>query len=187
MASEATLGMEGLQYNLSVQLLKDEPDTTAAELADHLAAMTVQEGGEWTMAAIDLERITPLSEAIDALAQAALGDPQLQAALLEARDVSQGTDSMYPEWYLDIGSLAGSLQDRDEPELSAAGAQIEAALQGAVLGSYGGGPYTWAGGLNILFDYGWLSHLRSYQNGEGATWSQDTHWDELLFVYAQDD
>ncbi len=182
--AETTVDMEGYQYNLSFASLRENEDWTGAELASDLAAMAVQEGGEWHHAAVDLSKIDPLSTAIDSLAQAVLDDPTLQAPLLEARAAANGADSMYPEWYMDIGSLADALEARPERALSEAGAEINAALNDAVVATYGGGPYTWLSGLNILFDYDWLNHLRSYQNGAGATWSQDTQWDELLYELA---
>jgi hypothetical protein len=183
--SEATLGMAGLQYNLSLATLREQSEMSAAELADDLARQTVQEGGEWTMSAVDLGLVQPLSQAIDALAQDALANPDTLEALLEARDASQGTDHTYNNWYLDLGSLSENLQASSSPALVAAGGDIAAALDQAVIGSYTGGPYRFAKGLNILFDTRWMMHLRDYQNGSGATWSQDTHWDELLMQVAE--
>ncbi len=88
----------------------------------------------------------------------------------------------YPEWYMDIGSLADQLEACPESVLAEGGAAINAALDDAVYSNYAEGAYHWLSGLTILFDERWLGHLRSYQQGEGATWSQDTHWDELLYV-----
>jgi len=51
-----------------------------------------------------------------------------------------------------------------------------------VYSSYSRGLYAGLSGLTILFDARWISHLETYQQGEGATWSQDTNWDELLYV-----
>ncbi len=182
--SESTVGMGGYQYDLTLATLRERPGWTPADLATDLANQAV-EGGEWTQSAFDSALVPALSTAIDGLAQAALADETVMEALLEARDASRGTDHTYNEWYMDIGDLARNIQDSSNPRLAAYGADIEAALDDAVIANYTGGPYAWATGLNILFDARWMSHLRDYQNGAGATWSQDTHWDDLLMAVAE--
>jgi hypothetical protein len=183
-ASESTVGMSGYQYDLTLASLRDNPDWGAAELATDLA-LQATEGGEWTQSAIDLGAVPPLSTAIDELAVAVLADDRLMEPLLQARDASQGTDHTYNEWYMDLGSLATNLQASDQPALSDAGLAIEQALDEAVIGNFTGGPYTFATGLNILFDTRWASHLTTYSEGRGASWSEDTHWDDLLLAISE--
>jgi hypothetical protein len=183
-ASEATLGMEGLQYNTSLALLHSQPDITPRDLAQDLARAPVEEAGEWTMSATDLTTILPLSNALDALAGSVLANEGLMDGLIAAREAADGTHTAYPEFYMDIGSFADALEARSEPTLANAGASINQALDTTAYAPYGAGRYTWSSGLNILLDENWPSHLRSYQNGAGATWSQDTQWDELLYALA---
>jgi len=184
-ASESTVGMNGYAYDLTFTSLGSNPAWTERELAADFARQAVEEGGEWTQSAIDLAQIGPLSTAIDELAQAVLDDDSLMDPLLSCRSAAQGTDHTYNDWYMDIGSLSGELQGSGNPGLSGPGASIEEALDAAVIANFTGGPYRFASGLNILFDERWMQHLRAYQDGAGATWSQDTHWDELLFAVSE--
>jgi len=184
-ASEASVSMAGLQYDLSLARLRAE-DLLAADLADDLARQAAEVGEERTFSATDLARVEALSGAIDALAGAALDDDEVLAALLDARAASSGTDATWPFWYLDLGSLTKQLLVSPHPALAAAGEDLDAALGEAVIGSYGNPPYAWAGGLNILFDPTWAEHLQLYREGEGATWSRDTRWDELLVRVAEE-
>ncbi len=183
-ASQATVGMSGLQYETNFSALAADPQTDGAELAQAMAYQTVHEGGEWTFAAIDLAEIERVSSAVDALAGLVLDDPSLEQDILQARQEARGTDNMYKNWYLDLYDLASVLSQSSDPDLAAAGDDIMAEMDIAVLAAYGSGLYGWTGGLNILFDYDWLNHLSNYSNGEGATWSQDTRWDDLLRTLA---
>ncbi|MFH1463486.1 MAG: clostripain-related cysteine peptidase [Pseudomonadota bacterium] len=184
-ASEATVGMSGLQYNLTFASLREQPAWGPAELAADLARQAVEDGGEWTFSATDLTLVRPLSEAVDALALAVLDDESLVQPLLDARGASQGTDPHYPLWYMDLGSLGEALVASPAPVLAARGQDLLDALDGAVIGAWGSGPYGWSSGLNILFDARWADHLQDYSQGSGATWAQDTHWDDLLLLLSE--
>jgi hypothetical protein len=179
-ASEATVGMGGFQYDLSFATLRDEPTWGPAELAADLAQQAVEVGGEWTFSATDLGQVDPLSQAIDELAVAVLDDDALLQPLLDARDEAEGTDPHYPRWYIDLGSLGQALVASPEPILAERGQALLDALDPAVIGAWGSYPYGWSSGLNIFFDPSWAQHLQAYHNGVGATWAQDTHWDDLL-------
>ena len=178
--SEATVGMEGFLYDQTFASLKANQDWTAGDLATDLAQQAVEQGGEWHESAVDMRQIEALSQAIDALAGAVLDDPSLEAPLLEARSESRGTDLQSNDWYMDIGDLASVLQERGEPELAQCGDELQSTLDASVTATFGNQPFSWASGLNILFDERWLNHLRDYHEGEGATWAQDTRWDDLL-------
>ena len=54
-----------------------------------------------------------------------------------------------------------------------------------MLAVYGNPPFAWVGGLTILFDWSGPSYLDLYVNGDGATWSEETLWDDLLEMYAE--
>jgi len=184
--SETVIYMdEGYMYDHALMLLRD---TTAAadgaDLALEMANSAVNGGGEWTHSAIDLGLIADVSAAVDQLAGLALADEALQDGLLLARADARGADFSWENWYLDLYDLAAVLANSTDPQLSAAGANIQAAMDNAVLGCWGSGPYSWLGGLTILFDASWPSYLDLYAYGDGATWSQDTRWDDLLFDLA---
>ena len=121
---------------------------------------------------------------MDALAGLALADEALVEGLLLARADARGADFAWGNWYLDLYDLANVLAGSADPQLSAAGADIVAAMDSAVLGVWGIGSYNWVGGMTILFDVSWPSYLDLYAYGDGATWSQDTRWDDLLFSLA---
>ncbi len=184
--AETTIYMdEGYMYDSALELLRDTvaaPD--GADLALELAESAVHGGGEWCHSALDLSRLEDVSAAVDALAGLALADEALVEGLLLARADARGADFAWGNWYLDLYDLANVLAGSADPQLSAAGADIVAAMDSAVLGVWGIGSYNWVGGMTILFDVSWPSYLDLYAYGDGATWSQDTRWDDLLFSLA---
>lgn len=185
-ASEATVGGEGLQYTPLLTLLRDAPATDARTLADAMARDAAVTGEEWTFSAIDLSRMDALAEAIDALAGAALGDGALRDALLADRDASRGADADWHDYYLDLGSFAAVVAaDENQPALAGPAAEVARALAASVVGEYGNDPYKWAGGLTIFFDLSDPWYVDLYHEGAGATWADATRWDELMVEMAR--
>jgi hypothetical protein len=180
--AETTIYMdEGYVYDRALMLLRDtEAAADGAALALEMANSAVNGGGEWTHSAIDLTTIGDVSVAVDQLAGLALSDGSLKAGLLQARTDARGADFGWGNWYLDLYDLATVLSGSADPQLSAAGDDLLAAMDVAVLGCWGMGPYSWLGGLTIMFDLNWPDYLDLYAYGDGATWSQDTRWDDLL-------
>ena len=183
-ASEASVGMLGFQYHQVISMLRDaaaEPD--GADLADELAASAAG-AGEWTFSAIDLKQMGDLNAAVDELAGKALNDVALERALLKARTNARGVDSTYKNWYLDLNDLGRALTESANSEMRASGEAIEAGIDEAVLSAHNNPPYAWSGGLTIMFDETWPSYLDDYSGGAGATWSQQTQWDDWILHLA---
>jgi len=179
--SLSTVGMEGYMYEPALALLRDVgADADGAALGIELARGSVEDGEEWNHSAIDLDQLADLSTALDQLAGLVLADESLVEPLLEARAQARGADTSYPNWYEDIRDLGVVLSGSDQPDLAAAGQAIVDGVDTAVLAVYGNPPYVWVGGLTILFDWDWPSYLDLYITGDGATWSQETRWDDLL-------
>lgn len=178
-AAETTVGWEGFMYEPILAYLRETPEANANDLAVLMSQGAVEEGGELTHSAIDLDALLDLSAEIDALAQLALADPSVSDALLDAREHTRGADEIWAEWYLDVGDLADQASASGHDGLSAQAVSIRAALDEAVVGNFNSGAYTWTTGLTIYFDPSRF-YLGDYTEGAGATWSRDTQWDEYL-------
>jgi hypothetical protein len=184
-AAETSVGYEGLQYGPMLAWLRANPAAAPRDLAHEMSRAAVEEGGEQSFSAIDLDAIAPLSAAIDGLAGAALADPALAERLYGYRTEARGADRRWKNWYLDLGDLANITAAAGEPALSPLAADLSLALGGAVVAAYGDDDFGWTSGLTIWFDP-WDEYLELYADGAGATWSQDTRWGELMRVYAAD-
>jgi len=180
--AETTIYMdEGYLYDSALMLLRDTGAAAdGADLAVEMAYSAVNGGGEWCHSATDLGRVGDVSTAVDGLAGLVLADETLEDGLLQARDDARGADFQWENWYLDLYDLGTVLSGSSDPQLSAAGDDILNAMDDAILGSYGSGPYSWVGGLTIMFSASMPGYLELYAYGNGATWSQDTRWDDLL-------
>jgi hypothetical protein len=179
--SQSTVGWEGFQYADALGYLRDGGGDGAG-LADLMAATEVAKGGEWNASATDLGRITPLADALDALALTALEAPSRIRAVMRAREDARAVQMRYHDWYVDLGDFADVLATSGDETLGAAAADVRAMLDPAVIGTYGNEDYEWVSGLSIHLATKPPRELEAYQDGAGATWSQETHWDELLWA-----
>ena len=186
--AETSEGMEGLQYGPALAFLRANVEATPQQFAEELSRGAVEEGGENTHSAIDLDALIGLDGAIDALAGAALADADVAQALMvfrqSARGVEAGRD--YKNWYLDIGDLAAVLVASGDPVLAPLGEDILTELDVAVVHSFASERFSWVGGLTIWFDpYSAYidDYIDMYTEGVGASWSVDTRWDDLMLSY----
>ncbi|MBN2382119.1 hypothetical protein JXQ70_04470 [bacterium] len=182
--SEAWVDGEGYMYAPVLARMRTQPDLTPAQLADELSRTSVEQGQELTHSAIDLAGLTELASAIDGLASCVLADPGLEPELIAVRNNSRGADEQWKNWYLDLRDFAHVLEMSELPLFSTCGRDLRTALDKTMISHYGNPPYDWTGGLSIFFDLEWLGYLELYHTGTGATWSQDTRWDDLLLVLA---
>lgn len=183
-ASEATVGGEGLQYGPALRLLRDAEDRSAAALAENLASMAVAQGGEWTYSATDLSQVAALSTALDELAGLLMEREGGVDWFLETRSSARAVETFYRDWYVDLVDLAAVTAASDDPDIAAAGAAVGEAAAAAILSNNSSEPLTWVGGLTIHADTEWTDYLELYSDGAGATWAQQTRWDELLLSAA---
>jgi hypothetical protein len=181
--SETVVGMDGFHYTEIIHALQADPDMSTQAVADLFAWSAGDYNEEWTFSVTDISKIDALSQTIDELAASVLTDPDLQTALLDARARARGADSTWQDYYLDLGDLADVLSDSDEATLSAHGDAIGSALSAAVPHNYTRAPYAWTQGLTIYSDLDW-TYLADYVDGSGATWAQETRWDDLLVELA---
>ncbi len=181
-AAEVSVGMEGFMYDMALDMLHDNSEATDAELALELAESSVLYGGEGNQAATDLLSMAPLTEALDALAGLVLDNPDLEGEFIRARDNASGMDPMWENWYMDIKDLAVQLSESTEPELVDAGLEVLDGIELAVEGVWNHETLDYAGGLTIFTDFEALGgyYMQLYCYGEGATWSQETRWDDLM-------
>lgn len=173
-ASEAWVGGEGVFYGPMLQDMR--AGVAAPDIARNMAAISVQEGGEFTFSAVDLAGMDTLAAAVDALAGWGLQSPEHSEALLGLRDQARGADVTWGLWYLDLRDLAVQA----EAAGAAGGAEVLDAMDASVLATHGNRPFEWAGGLSIFSDFSSFAMVNAYGNGAGATWSQATRWDEWL-------
>ncbi len=179
LASEAWVGGEGVLYTPFLQALRAEPELPLLELASRAASLSVEEGNERTFSAVDLRYMDDVAAGLDALAELGLSGPDGRAEVETALSVARGADPDYPRWYLDLGDLgAVSPTDRSGPLLEA--------MDVAVAGAFGNGRYDWTSGLTVFTDLDYPGYLTMYSEGAGATWAQETRWDELLIELAAD-
>jgi hypothetical protein len=181
--SETVVGMDGFHYTEIIRALQADPDMNTQAVADLFAWSAGDYNEEWTFSVTDISKIDALSQTIDALAASVLEDSELQTSLLDARERARGADSTWQDYYLDLGDFADVLSDSDDATLSAHGDAIESALDAAVPHNYTRAPYAWTQGLTIYSDLDW-TYLADYVDGSGATWSQETLWDDLLVELA---
>lgn len=183
-AAETTVGFQGFQYKSILRYLRENPDTTAAALADEMSRGAVQDGGEQTHAATDLDQLHVLDTALDELAGTLLTDEALRQTFVGYRKLARGTDAVWKNWYLDVGDLGAVMADAGDPVLGPYGTTLQEAVATAVIEPYGDEDYTWASGLTVWFDPT-SEYIELYSNGAGSTWSQDTRWGELMETYVK--
>jgi hypothetical protein len=132
--SEETEPGAGWPYRAILKRLVVKPTMDPAELAK----IVVGEYGKYftrtgeasTQSALDLERVTAVAQAVDALALALLADlPKMEAAVSLARDRAQKFDS--PE-YIDLHDFAGLLAQYlpHEAAVQTTAARLRAAIAG---------------------------------------------------------
>ncbi|MDP6935497.1 MAG: clostripain-related cysteine peptidase, partial [Myxococcota bacterium] len=182
--SETVVGMSGYQYDLVLEGLREE-DWTGAELADQMAWSSADFNGEWTHVALDLAGMDGLAVAVDELAAAVLADESRQDLFLDARNTAGAADlsDAWHDYMVDLHDLGEVLAGLDEATLVERGAAIDQAMEDSVVSFYSSSPFEWAGGLSIFAETDW-DYLEEYAEGEGATWSQQTQWDDLLVELA---
>ena len=184
-AAETSEGYQGLQYGTSIAYLRANPDTTSADMARELSRGAVEEGGEYTHSAWNLDDVSQIDAAVDAIAGAALADPELATALLEYRRSTRGVDEHWKNWYLDAGDLGSVMAAAGDPVLAPLGADLDTSIAGASVESFAVEDYSWVSGLTIWFDPSG-DYIEDYVSGAGATWSQDTRWGELMASMVKD-
>jgi hypothetical protein len=178
-ASETTVGLEGFHYTKILDALASDPELETAALADLFAWSAGEFNEEWTFSVADTDKLDALAAAIDGLAGDVLDAPELQQPFLEHWNSARAADSYWHDYYLDLGDLAAVLASSAEPIFASHGISIGEALQEAIPFNYTRSPYEWTNGLTIYGDLDW-EYLEPYASGAGATWSQETRWDELL-------
>lgn len=183
-AAETTVGFEGFQYEGILAYLRQNLDATPAELADEMSRGAVEEGGEETHAATDLDQLLVIDTAIDELAGALLADEALRQTFVGYRKTTRGADPIWKNWYLDLGDLGAVMEAAGDPTLAPHGTALRAAVGQAVVQPYGSEDYAWSSGLTVWFDPT-SEYIELYAEGEGATWSQDTRWGELMQTYVK--
>ena len=173
-ASQAWVGGKGLEYDLALAGLPADADAFA--VADLLAWSAGEMANELTYAAIDVERIQPLSDAIDGLAGAYLAHPDGVRQFQLARESARGLDREWEEWWLDLGSFADEAALNADPAIAAAGELVRSELGAVVVGNYARDQVAFAAGLTIYTDTSYEPWVDSYQGGPWA----ETRWAELL-------
>jgi hypothetical protein len=181
--SETTVGLDGFHYTQILEALHADPQMSPDAVADLIAWSAGDYNEEWTFSVTDISKMDALAQTIDSLAGSVLDDPELQSPFLELQASARGADSTWRDYYLDLGDLARVLSTSEVEVLASHGAAIDAALSEAIPFNYTRAPFAWTKGLTIYSDLDW-EYLSDYASGSGATWSQETRWDDLLVELA---
>jgi hypothetical protein len=187
-ASEAWVGGEGVMYAPMAERMRAQPDLTSADLGVSMAEDSVADGSERTFSAVDVDALGDLTTNIDLLAQWGLSSSDATRQLLIARSGSRGADESWGDFYHDLGDLTDVLaaSTAAPADVQALAAETGDSLRAAVLVARGDETYGWTNGLTIYFGLGGADSLEFYHSSAGATWSQETAWDEyLLAAYAE--
>jgi hypothetical protein len=182
-ASEAWVGGEGLLYTPMLQALRADTTREATTIAADLATQAVG-AGEMTFSAVDLGRMDDVATALDALAALALDDVAAREAVLHLRFATRTAEPAWHDAFLDLGDLARVARTREDPTIAQAGDALARAVDDAVLVAAGDDSHAWSTGLTIWADTRHPEWLARYSSGAGATWAQDTRWDEMLVAGA---
>lgn len=182
-AAETWVGGEGLQYAAAEasMLAGEAPAVVAVEMA----RSAVEEGDELSFGAIDLGRMGEVAAAVDALAGRILDDPDLLERTIGWRDEAQEADGDWRNWYRDLRDFAAVVEADPEAGLADPAGTLRDEVDGAMAGNYTSGRYKGLGGLSVYFDLRSQEALDLYADGEGATWAEETRWDELLGALAK--
>jgi hypothetical protein len=178
-ASEAWIGNAGYAYDTAFPQVMATDDAVA--FGDLLAASAVETNGELMQSAVDLREIGALTDALDLLATVALVDDAHLAEWVAARDRAKGTDKLWDDFWLDLGSLVDELASGSAlPDLVAPAQDVRAALDRAVIASYTSPELSWASGLTVYAETGYERWVKSYQDGPWA----HTVWADLITAVA---
>ena len=177
--AETVVGMDGYLYPFILNAINDNPSISSADLARIFAESAGRVNAEWTHGAYDLSQIPRLDVAINEAADAFLNHPEWSNAFRALRSASAAADSSYHDYFLDLGDFGVQLQGSQHSELSSAGHAIETVLSDLILVNYNNSPFEGLQGLTIFADTSgqWS---QGYFDGEGATWAEDTRWDDWI-------
>jgi hypothetical protein len=171
-ASSAFVGNRGYAYHEAFANLPDVASGTALGAA--LAYSAGVTNRELTHSAIDLDRIDMLTEAVDELAVAWLAaGPE---TFIAARDQARGLDTVWEDWWIDVGEIADQAALSD-PALEGPAAAVRDALDDVIIANHTQPQVAFSSGLTIFADTSLRRWVRDYREGPWAT----TAWDELLY------
>jgi hypothetical protein len=192
-STETFVGAEGFQYKGIIEGMA--ADLSPRDLAVRTAQEEVEIGEEYTASALDLAYADEMAAAMDAIAVLALSDPNALAESLAARDAARSVETSYEDWYIDLGSFFDELEkqapDDGESRWLATAGSARAAMEQIVVAHFGieSGriDFTWTSGIYGMFDSRDADYLEDYAKGSAAVWAEVTHWDELLYAWAEID
>ena len=177
--AETVVGMDGYLYPYVLNALNENPAMSTADVARVFAESAGSVNGEWTHGAYDLSKISELDTAMNQVSDAFIAHPEWAEDFRALRAASAAADGGYHDYFLDLGDFGVQLKGAARPELSEAGLAIEAALSEVILVNYNNSPFNGIQGLSIFADTSgqWSE---GYSDGAGATWAQDTRWDDWI-------
>ena len=177
--AETVVGMDGYLYPFILNAINDNPSMSTASLAAIFAESAGRVNAEWTHGAYDLSKIPQLDQAINQVSDAFLTHPEWTNAFQALRAASAAADSSYHDYFLDLGDFGVQLKGSEYAELSAAGQAIEAGLSDLIMVNYNNSPFDDIQGLTIFADTSgqWSE---GYSDGAGATWAENTRWDDWI-------
>lgn len=178
-AAETVVGMDGYHYPYILESLMAAPQQSPEQVAYLFAESAGSFNGEWTHAMLNLSAMGTLDSAINEVSDVFLNDPSLSETFKQLRAQSASADAQYHDYFLDLGSFGEQLQQSEKPALRDAGDSITEALGNVIGINYNNSPFDGIWGLSIFADSSgrWSE---GYGDGAGASWAQETRWDDWI-------
>ncbi|MCB9673275.1 MAG: hypothetical protein H6734_27680 [Alphaproteobacteria bacterium] len=161
-ASEATVGGHGLEYDEVFPFLPVDAD--AAWVGEALAH-SAHDAGELTWSTVDLRTVDALSDAVDALADAYLARADGLAEFADARHQARGVALRWPEFWLDLGSLADEAATSADLATADAARAVRTALADTLIANDTQPITRFASGLTIYTDTSEAAWVEAYASG----------------------
>ena len=180
--SEDTEGLDGWEYTEVLADLTAQPTMSPAELGDSIAFHFVDQGNSYeypTQSAVDLTQLDPLTAAMEELAVVVLAKPA--SVIEDVADIASQTTSYSWMPHRDLDEFAERLGGSGDADIEAAADAVRQAIDAAVVTNHVNQGVE-GNGIAVYLPSGawWESYDSAYHTGAGATWAQETSWDEML-------
>ncbi len=180
--SQDSEGLDGWEYTELLTDLVAQPTMGADELADSIAYHFVAQGSGWeypTQSGVDLAALGALTAAMDGLATVVLGKPS--SVIDDVADAASQTTAYSWMPHRDLKEFAERLSGLGDADVEAAALDVLDAVDDAVIANHVNQGVE-GNGIAVYLPSGdwWESYDPDYDGGVGASWAQETSWDEML-------
>ena len=183
--SEDSEGLDGWEYTEILTDLTAQPTMEPATLGDSIALHFVEQGSSSqypTQSAVDLAELGVLTAAMDDLATVVLSKPA--SVIQDVADIAAQTTAYSWMPHRDLAEFAERLGGVGDADVEGAAEAVRQAVDAAVVANHVNQGIEGNGiAVYLPSNEWWESYDADYHDGAGATWAQDTSWDEMLQVF----